>query len=93
MCNVFQFTSVMNIKGDNYRKHYFFGYIRQLIAMHLSAFQPVILLMGMCFSVVFTHLKVQSKKKILITMTIIIIITIYVTANGLSPGGSHYACT
>jgi len=64
MCNVFQFTSVMNIKGDNYKKHYFFGYIRQLIALHLSAFQPVSLLMDMCLSVVFTHLKVQSKKKI-----------------------------
>lgn len=23
MCNVFQFTSVMNIKGDNYRKYFF----------------------------------------------------------------------
>ena len=34
MCNVFQFTSVMNIKGDNYRK-YLFVYIQQLIALHL----------------------------------------------------------
>jgi hypothetical protein len=59
MCNVFHFTSVMNIKGDDYRK-YFFGYIRQLIALHLSSFQPVSLLMDMCLSVVFTHLKVQS---------------------------------
>jgi hypothetical protein len=41
MCNVFQFTSVMNIKGDNYRKHVF-GYIQQLIALNLSSFQPVI---------------------------------------------------
>jgi len=52
MCNVFHFTSVRNIKGDNYR-NYFFVYIQQLVALHLSSFQPVSLLMDMCFSVVY----------------------------------------
>ena len=57
---MFQFTSVMNIKGDNYGKH-LFGYIRQLIALHLFSFQPVSLLTDTCLSVLFTHLKVPSK--------------------------------
>jgi hypothetical protein len=50
----FHFTSVMNtLKGDNCMK-YFFGYSQKLVALHLSSFQPVNLLMGMRECAVFT---------------------------------------
>ena len=73
----FPFTSVMDtLKDDNCRK-YFFGYIQKLIALHLSSFQPVNLLMGMCLSAVCRFLKLHSK--------------VIVSLCFLLSGGSKYA--
>ena len=58
MC--FQFTSVMNIKGDNCRKH-FFGYIQKLYSIASLIFPACKSANEHVLICCVTYLKVQSK--------------------------------